>query len=305
MNPAVHIALIGFTPAEREHIEAGLRPTGDRGLVYVVVEDLVASSVAIVNADHEASVTEIKHRGRLDSTVMLGATARPGAAAQLPRPPSRVTLLQALHRLTRAHPPLSASVRRVRDELARLVARPAAPQPAPPQIPVVQGRAAGLMPVVQVRAAGPAVPPRPRRTVRDHVLVVDEDAVVLRFMAISLQGLGFEVHLTRSGAEAIERVARHHFEWVFLATGMESADGFHVCRTLKRSAYPHRRAPPAVVLLLAEASAVHALRAEQAGADTCLVKPLRAEQLQGVVGVRGAQPPDEAQTTAASSSAWM
>lgn len=298
MNPAVHIALIGFTPAECEHIEAGLRPTGDRGPVYVVVEDLAASSVAIVNADHEASVTEIKHRGRLNSTVMLGATARPGAAAQLPRPPNPVTLLQALHRLTRARPPMSAAVRRVRDDLARLVSRPAAPRPAPPQLPVVQGSAASP-------AATPAVTPRPRRTVREHVLVVDEDAAVLRLMAISLQGLGFEVHLTRSGAEAIERVSRHPFEWVFLATGMEGADGFHVCRTLKRSAYPHRRAPPAVVLLLAEAAAVHMLRAEQAGADACLVKPLRAEQLLGVVGARGAQPPDEAQTTHASSSAWM
>ena len=290
----MHIALIGFTPAEREHIQAGLRATGERGPAYVVVDDLAASSVAIVNADHEASVTEIKHCGRLDSTVMLGATARPGAAAQLPRPPSQVKLLQALHRLTRARPPVSASVRRVRDDLARLVARGAAARPAPPPMSVVQGR-----------ATPPAVPPRPRRTVREHVLVVDEDAAVLRFMVLNLQGLGFEVHLTRSGAEAIERVARQAFEWVFLATGMESADGFHVCRTLKRSAYPHRRAPPAVVLLLAEATAVHLLRAEQAGADAWLVKPLRAEPLRGVVGARGAQPPDEAQTTAASSSAWM
>lgn len=293
MSPAVRIALFGFADFEREHIEAGLRPVGAHSPVYLLVDTLAACSLAVVNADHEASVAEIMRHGRMGSSVMLGTTVRPGAAVQLPRPLSLVTLLQALHRLARATPAMSAAVRRVHDDLARFVARPAAPPPP------------GFAPVVPGRAASRPATPAPKRTVLDQVLVVDEDSTVLRFMTTQLQRLGFEVHLTRSGAEAIERVTRHHFEFVFLATGMEGADGFHLCRTLKRSAYPHRRAPPVVVLLLAEAAAVNTLRAEQAGADACLVKPVRTEQLLGLVGARVARQPVEAQTTHAGSSAWL
>lgn len=294
MSPAVRVALIGFTRFERDHIEAGLQPGGERDPVYVLADSLATCSVAVVNADHEASVAEVTRQGRLGSAVMLGTTLRPGAAVQLPRPLSLAPLLQALDALVQATPPMSAAVQRVHEDLARLVVRPR-PAASP----------GGFMPVIEGRAAAAPAAPQPKQAVVDHVLIFDEDDAVLRFMAAHLERFGFEVHLVRSGAQAIESVARHHFAFVFLATGLEGADGFHICKTLKRRAYPGRRAPPTVVLLLEQEAAVNRLRAELAGADACLAKPLNAERLLSVVGAPEVNLQTDAQTTRASNSSWM
>ena len=132
----------------------------------------------------------------------------------------------------------------------------------------------------------PARDPDRERPDMDHILVVDDSDIALRFMANNLQRFGFQVHLARSGAEAIERVARRHFEFVFLDVMMEGLDGFHTCKTIKRSTYPDDRPPPTVVMLTSRGTAVDRLRGTMAGADAYLTKPLREDELLKVVGDR-------------------
>lgn len=295
MKPATRVALIGFTRFEREHLQAGLRSRDDAGqAVLVPSRELAASSLAVVNADDAAAVAEILSQGRLASTVMLGTTPRPGAAAQLSRPISLGALLRALDEILRTAPPMSAAVQRVRDDWARLNAS--------------LGRAASLDAPAPPPAATPPPPPSPAApapAAKEHILVVDDNDVALSFMARHLQTLGFEVHLVRSGAEALQRVSRQHFSHVFLATGLDGLDGFHVCKTLKRIPYPERRSPPAVVLLLGHDAAVHKLRAEMAGADAVLSKPLGVQALRELMVERRLRQPAEAATPRAACSLWI
>jgi DNA-binding response OmpR family regulator len=133
------------------------------------------------------------------------------------------------------------------------------------------------------------------------MLVVDDDEEVLRFMAMHLAHFGFEAHLAHSGDEALRRIGARHFEFVFLATGMDGLDGFHTCRLIKREPYPHARDRPTVVLMLPGDAPVDRVRAHMADADAWLAKPLDAAALLRVVGEREARRLPEATSTRASS----
>ena len=86
---------------------------------------------------------------------------------------------------------------------------------------------------------------------------------------------------------------------------MEGADGFHICRTLKRRSHPLGQTPPTVVLLLHEDVAANRVRARMAGADACMAKPPRAEHLPAVLSTRPAPADAEAETTLTGSTGWM
>lgn len=270
MNPAVRLALLGFTPFERELLEAALatdRPGQPR---YRLGDTLAACTLALVDADHEHAVATVEQAGRLGSAVMIGGTLRQGAAVQLPRAFQLPQLMRALDELVPAAPPMSGEVQRVRDELAQMLGRPRRQ-------------------------------PRAQRPRLDHLLVVDGSDTVLRFMADHLARFGFQVHLAHDAAAALARVQHRHFEFVFVAAGLEGLDGFHVCRRLHREPYPHAQRRPTLVLLLDDDSPVQRLRAEQCGADAWLAKPLAAEPLLRVMSQRELQHHVDAQTTHATS----
>jgi CheY-like chemotaxis protein len=132
-----------------------------------------------------------------------------------------------------------------------------------------------------------ARPPRRRRGLHlDHILVVDDSEIALRFMAKHLQRFGFQIHLATSGEEALRRVAERRFEFVFLDVRMEGLDGFQTCKAIKRADYPAGRAAPTVVMLTCLAGAADRLRGTMAGADAYLTKPLREVELLKLVGER-------------------
>jgi CheY-like chemotaxis protein len=258
------VALIGFTEFERAHIESTVQTERGGRPSYVLCDALAACSLAVVDADQAHSVDEVVQLGRLGSSVMLGQTPRPGAAVQLPRPINPPMLLRALDHLLHIQAPISAAVQRVRDDLYRL-ARPAQP-----------------------------------RQRMDHILVVDDNDAVLRFVAAQLQRYGFEAHLERDGSAAIARAARLRFAFVFIAARLEDMDGFQVCRAIKQAANACGE-PPVVAMLLADDAAVSRLRAEKAGADAWLQKPVSADRLLSLVGEREVRRLAEAETTRSAS----
>jgi two-component system, cell cycle response regulator len=259
MSPAIRVALIGFTPFEARHI-TGLLAHGDPARpTYRVCDEMAGSSVVICNADDEAAAAAVQREGRTGACVMLGARDRPGAAAQLPRPIRPLQLLRTLQSVSLATPAMSHDVRRAQDELARIRTRPMALEPAS------------------------------RRAALDHVLVVDHDDHVLRFVTEQVQRFGFQVHLARGGEEGLRRAAARRFEYVFLAAGLPYADAFdafQACKAIKAAARPQRKRPPCVVVLLEQEAAGERLRAQLAGADACLVKPLEAQAVLRVFGAR-------------------
>ncbi len=258
MSPPVRLALLGFTPFECDHIRAMLGPGTDAQVAFVQADDLASSSLAVVNADHGASVAELRRQNRLATSVMLGTAPCPGAAAQLGRAFNAAVLRRTLEGLALATPPVSQGVRRVQQELARLggsrFARPPAPRREKPS---------ATMPLIE----GPTPSARP------VALVVDDSDIGLRQLSFHLQDQGWDWQLARSAPEALEFVAALLPRWVFIRTGLDSIDGFHTCRMVRHGKRP-AHLQPQVVLVLAQEGAVDRLRAQLAGADGVLALPL-------------------------------
>jgi two-component system, cell cycle response regulator len=193
-------------------------------------------------------------------------------------------------------PPPPSPTEPAREELdivLRTMAMPAGVNPRAMAAAAVAAAAAPAAPMPPVIKAEPR-DPRERASDRtqsvklrmDHILIVDDSDVALRFMALHLQRYGFEMHLVRSGQEAIEKVSQRHFEFVFLDVMMEGLDGFQTCKAIKRASYSGSRPPPTVVMVTSRGTAMDKLRGTMAGCDGYLTKPLEENALLKIIGER-------------------
>jgi two-component system, cell cycle response regulator len=258
----------------------------------------------------------------MDQTIMLGAHQHADAGQRLARPINLMLVVRALDTLPRraaapakAAVPFHAAPAPVpRTAPARMPASAFAPAPAfAPASAFAPAPARAFAPVhapapaaqiITPRTAAPQerrFAPEPSPSAKlDHILIVDDSDVALRFMASRLHRFGFEVHLARSGEEAIQRVSKRHFEFVFLDVMMEGLDGFQTCKAIKRHTYPAQRPAPTVVMVTSRGTMIDKLRGTMAGCDAYLTKPLREDELLKVVGDREVQQCAYADTFAAS-----
>jgi CheY-like chemotaxis protein len=283
------VALLGFTRFERATFESFFRLASKRMPAYVHEDDPAQSHFIVADADDDVVARQVHKLQALPRTLMLGSKAgsRSGAAAHLPRPINLMLVMRALDALPRAGVP-QPPVRGATPALAVAAAPAAQPEPpdttelprAPFSRPEAVGPSAAASPT-EVAEPAPSIAPK-----LDHILVVDDSDVALRFMALHLQRFGFQIHLVRSGQEAIDRVARQHFEFVFLDVMMEGMDGFQTCKAIKRSTYAGDRPPPTVVMVTSRGTAVDKLRGTMAGCDAYLTKPIEEQALLRIVGDR-------------------
>jgi two-component system response regulator MprA len=106
------------------------------------------------------------------------------------------------------------------------------------------------------------------------VLVVDDDAPILRMLARTLSAEGYEVETAPDGGAALAAVERAVPDLVILDVAMPGLDGPAVCRRLrgKGLALP-------ILLLTARDAVADRVAGLDAGADDYLVKPFAAEEL--------------------------
>lgn len=123
LSPDVRVALEGFTAFEREQLAALVQAASNDAHVFVVCEALAGANLVVANADSEPAMRALDRLGRWPCAVVLGTQPRPDAAVQLGRPLNGEALQRSLRQLVRRNPPMSDAVQRVRDELARFIAR--------------------------------------------------------------------------------------------------------------------------------------------------------------------------------------
>jgi CheY-like chemotaxis protein len=320
MARSARIALLGLSSTEAAAFEAFLRGAAKRRPAYAQEADPRAADFIIVDAADSQLIDHLRKNRLLRRAVVLGEPACEGAMWQLRRPIKLDDVVRALDDLVSgpdtedmpasgmrvtemqlevyaATPPRGVQAaagegwrrkhRRSRKprELATTISDGfhAEPDTAP-------------TPSFGAAAQAPAAPPQEEadhggRVVRggarmDHILVVDDSEIALRFMTSHLQRFGFQIHLAQSGDEALERVAKRHFEFVFLDVMMEGLDGFQTCKAIKRAAHHPGHRPPTVVMLTCRGSAADRLRGTMAGADAYLTKPLREVELLKIMGER-------------------
>jgi len=113
-----------------------------------------------------------------------------------------------------------------------------------------------------------------------RLLVVDDEAKLLRAVAVTLREEGYEVTTARSGAEALVRLNEAMPDLVISDIRMPGMDGYKLARSLRSNA---RTALIPIIFLTAKDERADRLAGIRTGADAYLVKPFDPEELIAVV----------------------
>jgi two-component system sensor histidine kinase/response regulator len=108
------------------------------------------------------------------------------------------------------------------------------------------------------------------------LLIVDDKPQNLRLISDFLAEQGFELMLTRSGEQALEKIELALPDLVLLDVTMPKMDGFEVCRRLKSNA---RTASLPVIFMTALDDTAHKVEGFRLGAVDYITKPIQREEL--------------------------
>jgi two-component system response regulator MprA len=122
------------------------------------------------------------------------------------------------------------------------------------------------------------------------VLLVDDDARILRMLERTLAAEGYDVSVAPDGGTALARIERSLPDLVVLDVKMPGLDGLAVTRRLRA-----KRLPVPILLLTAKDAVAERVAGLDAGADDYLVKPFDITELTARVRalLRRNHPPDE------------
>jgi two-component system chemotaxis response regulator CheY len=113
-----------------------------------------------------------------------------------------------------------------------------------------------------------------------HVLVIDDAATVRMYHRKMLSDAGWKVEEAVNGVEALEKVMNQPkdqtFDLYVVDVNMPKMDGYTFVRELRRMGHV-RQAP--VMMVSTEAQAHDASAAQDAGANTYLIKPAKPQEL--------------------------
>src|SRR3954462_6426783 len=126
-----------------------------------------------------------------------------------------------------------------------------------------------------------------------RVLLVDDEASLVRALTINLRARQYEVHSAADGAEALTEAARHPPDIVVLDLGLPDMDGVDVVRGLRAwTSVP-------ILVLSAREGQSDKVAALDAGADDYVTKPFGMDELLARLraALRRAHPSEDAGTT--------
>jgi DNA-binding NarL/FixJ family response regulator len=117
--------------------------------------------------------------------------------------------------------------------------------------------------------------------VAKRLLVVDDEAKLLKAVAVTLRKEGYDVSTARNGGEALVRIAEALPDLVVCDIRMPGIDGYALARHLR--SHPRTELVP-IVFLTAKDERKDRLAGLRAGVDAYLTKPFDPEELLVVVG---------------------
>ena len=107
-----------------------------------------------------------------------------------------------------------------------------------------------------------------------HILIVEDESLIARFLAHGLQAEGFDTVVASDGGQAIELLASHRWDLVVLDLLLPVADGFAVLAAAQQDPEP-----PRVLVLSARHSVETKVAALNGGACDYLAKPFSFDEL--------------------------
>jgi len=115
----------------------------------------------------------------------------------------------------------------------------------------------------------------------EHILVVEDDAVMREFVSRSLAARGFEASMARSGADALQQLRAKPTAIVITDIRMPGMDGFSFARALRREPAIGQ---PDIIFVSSMDDREHYRRAMHVGAFDYLVKPFKSQDIADSVG---------------------
>ncbi len=121
---------------------------------------------------------------------------------------------------------------------------------------------------------------------KKKILVVDDDAVVIRALSIKLQASGFEVVMATNGADAVNAVRTQRPDLILLDLtfpadlGSVAWDGFLIMQWLKRV---EEAAQVPIIVITGGDREKYESRAIAAGATAFFHKPISHDELLGLI----------------------
>ena len=108
---------------------------------------------------------------------------------------------------------------------------------------------------------------------RPHVLIVDDELAIIKFVRANLQAEDYEALTALDGAEALETVEMELPDLVILDIMLPKIDGFEVCRRLREwSQMP-------IIMLSARGNDEDKVKCLDLGADDYITKPFSVDEL--------------------------
>ncbi len=122
-----------------------------------------------------------------------------------------------------------------------------------------------------------------------HILVVDDELQIRRFLKISLEANGYHVYETDTGHDAIVKAAQLRPDLIILDLGLPDMDGLEVLNNLREWSKT-----PVIILSVRDADR-DKIAALDTGADDYLTKPFSMDELMARIRVaqRHSQPEPE------------
>jgi CheY-like chemotaxis protein len=135
---------------------------------------------------------------------------------------------------------------------------------------------------VRLPLAEPAEVPASPTTARHdhgsyHLLLVEDDTIIAAVISGLLEQQGHTVFHVANGLAALAELAHASFDAVLLDLDLPGVDGFQIARLIRQRERDGQRMP--IVAVTARSGSEDEMRAEAAGMDGFLRKPLSGDQL--------------------------
>jgi two-component system, cell cycle response regulator len=122
--------------------------------------------------------------------------------------------------------------------------------------------------------------------VRHRALVIDDSATVRKQLVLELGSFNIKVDPAETGEQGLELLQNNHYDIIFLDVVMPGADGYHVCKTIRKQ--QHTKHTP-IVMLTSKSSPFDKMRGSLSGCNNYLIKPVDYENfyqiLEGYLGL--------------------
>ena len=146
----------------------------------------------------------------------------------------------------------------------------------------------GSKPATQMVPASNKLDPNLATRLPLRVLLCDDNVINLKVALRQLQQMGYRADLATNGVEALARLDTQPYDLVFMDLMMPEMDGLAATREIRarqQNPVEHPNYKSAIIIVAMTASAMQGDREKciEAGMDDYLSKPVRAEEMRGMI----------------------